>query len=253
MVQAGPRTRIQWRFFLDSTRRWTDVRRNSVPLTPNDRAKEINSFLQNRRCSPSRVRCSTNFDHLEAVFGLLQNPLVSGVTAVMHNFAVSALESSADERELSNEEQPVAHVDVACMLHGRPVWLVVSTRNPRYIMWQDSDKSGKGLRSRLLVLLNAASADAVKQPASILLCFLCDVDDGVDRGLRDYAECHGRSRKFLNSEGIVQAGPRTRIQWQRSVSRRTEACLGRGIGEGGGLRGALGLGVHVHRGAEASD
>ncbi|BFI32499.1 hypothetical protein MPTK2_4g06450 [Marchantia polymorpha subsp. ruderalis] len=128
---------------------------------------------------------STNFDHLEAVFGLLQNPLVSGVTAVMHNFAVSALESSADERELSNEEQPVAHVDVACMLHGRPVWLVVSTRNPRYIMWQDSDKSGKGLRSRLLVLLNAASADAVKQPASILLCFLCDVDDGVDRGLRD--------------------------------------------------------------------
>ncbi|KAG6556668.1 hypothetical protein Mapa_001609 [Marchantia paleacea] len=157
---------------------------------------------------------STNFDHLEAVFGILQNPLVSGVTAVMQNFAVTALESSADERELSNEEQPVAHVDIACMVHGRPVWLVVSTRNPRYIMWTDSDKSVKGLRSRLLVLLNAASADAVKQPASILLCFLCDVDDGVDKGLRDE---FGAVRSFALGYDRVSVAPLSSSSMESSI------------------------------------
>ncbi|KAL2629940.1 hypothetical protein R1flu_014626 [Riccia fluitans] len=171
---------------------------------------------------------SSNFDHLEAVFSILQNPLVSGVSAVMQSFAVTAMGDSAEEMDL---DEPggglVAHVDIVCMLQGRPVWLVVSTRNPWYIMWTDSDKLVKGLRSRLVILLKAACADAVTQPASILLCFSGELVDEVDRGLKIE---FGAIRSFALGEDRVTPAEMSVLESSivvlnpREISQQDEDC-----------------------------
>ncbi|CAM6088970.1 unnamed protein product [Calypogeia fissa] len=113
---------------------------------------------------------SSNLDHLVNVFRVLQHPLVDGVSAVMQNLAVGGADT--------------AHLDISCIIDGKPVWLILSSRNPRYIRWADTGKQIKGLKARLLVLLQAASADVVRQPQSIFLCFAGRVLEEVDRGLR---------------------------------------------------------------------
>lgn len=78
-----------------------------------------------------------------------------------------------------------AHVDIACTIDCKPVWLIVSSRNPRYIRWSDTGKHLKGFKTRLLLLLRAVCADVVRQPESIFLCFAGRVPEEVDSGLKN--------------------------------------------------------------------
>ncbi|XP_015067808.1 UPF0415 protein C7orf25 homolog [Solanum pennellii] len=117
------------------------------------------SFL-NRVSLSSSLKLSTNIGYLEAVVHILQNPIVTAVSRVCKPISVSS--------KLS------VYIDVICSFNGNPVWFIVSDRNPRYISWEDSGEIRicKGLRSKIVELMFAASESSVTvRPSSIILFF----------------------------------------------------------------------------------
>ncbi|KAK6794952.1 hypothetical protein RDI58_008405 [Solanum bulbocastanum] len=108
----------------------------------------------------SSVKLSTNIGYLEAVGHILQHPLVTAVSRVCKPISISS--------KLS------VYIDVICSFNGNPVWFIVSDRNPRYISWEDSEtiRNCKGLRSKIVELMFAASESSVSvRPSSIILFF----------------------------------------------------------------------------------
>ncbi|MCD9641021.1 hypothetical protein HAX54_026834 [Datura stramonium] len=111
----------------------------------------------------SPVKLSTNIGYLEAVVHILEHPLVTAVSRVCRPVSIS-----------SEVPQQSVYIDVICSFSGNPVWFIVSDRNPRYISWEDPEntRNCRGLRSKILELLLAASESSVTvRPSSIILFF----------------------------------------------------------------------------------
>lgn len=106
-----------------------------------------------------------NVGHLEAVVHLLQQPFITGVSRVCKPIPSSKI---------------IAHVDIVCMLNKKPVWILVSDRNPQYVSWLGSHKGKtKGFKFRIQqVLAAAAQSSHVMKPSSVILFF--------SRGLQDF-------------------------------------------------------------------
>ncbi|OIT29236.1 PREDICTED: uncharacterized protein LOC109211614 [Nicotiana attenuata] len=133
------------------------------------------SFLN--RVNNSPLKLSTNIGYLESVVHILQHPLITSVSRVCKPISIS-----------SKVPQQSIYVDIICSFNGNPVWFIVSDRNPRYISWQDSEKTknNKGLRNRISQLLFAASEScATVRPCSIILFFSNGLQNCIIEKLKD--------------------------------------------------------------------
>eukprot|EP01018_Ginkgo_biloba_P022427 Gb_00254 [translate_table: standard] len=121
---------------------------------------------------------STNIGYVESIVYVVQHPVVNGVSFVCKTIQGPLLERSV------NAELKATHVDIVSTLNRKPVWFVVSDRNPRYVSW--SDKSNrKGLKTRLHLLLEAALATVILQPISIFLCFANGIEGTIAQSLKE--------------------------------------------------------------------
>ncbi|CAJ2667073.1 unnamed protein product [Trifolium pratense] len=129
----------------------------------------------------SSTPLSVNIGHLEAVIHILQQPFISGVSRVCKSIPLSP-PVSREERHGSSLKD--IHVDVVCILNGKPVWIIVSDRNPKYISWNTCHKS-KGLKLRIQQVLAAAKSSLTLQPSSVIIFFANGIASHVDDKLRD--------------------------------------------------------------------
>nr|XP_009613329.1 UPF0415 protein C7orf25 homolog isoform X1 [Nicotiana tomentosiformis] len=133
------------------------------------------SFLN--RVNNSPLKLSTNIGYLESVVHILQHPLITSVSRVCKPISISSI-----------VPQQSIYVDIICSFNGNPVWFIVSDRNPKYISWQDSEKTknNKGLRNRISQLLFAASESCVTvRPCSIILFFSNGLQSCILEKLKD--------------------------------------------------------------------
>ncbi|KAJ8536631.1 hypothetical protein K7X08_035032 [Anisodus acutangulus] len=132
------------------------------------------SFLNRISLSNSPLKLSTNIGYLESVLHILQHPLVTSVSRVC--------------KPISIVPQQSVYVDIICSFNGNPVWFIVSDRNPKYISWEnlENNRNCKGLRSKILELLLAASeASVIVRPCSIILFFSNGLQSCVLEKLKD--------------------------------------------------------------------
>eukprot|EP00249_Psilotum_nudum_P024901 c29318_g3_i2 orf=13-1434(+) len=129
--------------------------------------------------------CSTNLGYLDAVVCVLQHPLVDAVSAVLQTVPVKVWRGSLCDIEMGAAAAVEAqvHVDIVCTFNGRPVWFVVSDRNPKYLNWVDGVDGSKGLRSRVLLLLRAAIGNVVLRPSAVIFCFAKGVPETLGEKL----------------------------------------------------------------------
>ncbi|XP_010275967.1 PREDICTED: uncharacterized protein LOC104610845 isoform X3 [Nelumbo nucifera] len=120
------------------------------------------------------------------VVHILQQTFVTGVSRVCKPIPLS---SENEERKCSSKG---IHVDIVCTVDRRPVWFIVSDRNPKYISWLGSHKN-KGLRARVEKVLSAAQSCLMLKPFSVILFFSNGLDDVV-------------TQKLLNEFGASQFG-----------------------------------------------
>jgi len=73
---------------------------------------------------------------------------------------------------------------VVCILNGKPVWIIVSDRNPKYISWNECHKS-KGLKLRIQQVLAAAKSNLTLKPSSVIIFFANGISSNVYDKLRD--------------------------------------------------------------------
>lgn len=133
---------------------------------------ELNSLS---RLPISSDPISTNIGYVESILYVVQQPAVSGVTCVCKTIQ--------GETPLSTELRST-HVDIVGNFDGKPVWFVVSSRNPKYISWS-CKCNRKGLKARLDLLLEAALATVILQPISIILCFAHGIEENVSQRLKE--------------------------------------------------------------------
>ncbi|KAG4388373.1 hypothetical protein GLYMA_09G161751v4 [Glycine max] len=97
----------------------------------------------------------------------IHQPFITGVSRVCKSIPLSRSVSS-EERCCSSLKH--IHVDVVCTLNRKPVWIIVSDRNPEYISWDRCCKS-KGLKLRIEEVLAAALSNLTLRPSSVILFF----------------------------------------------------------------------------------
>ncbi|KAM3319366.1 protein C7orf25 [Capsicum chacoense] len=132
------------------------------------------SFLNRLSLSNNNVKLSTNIGYLESIVHILENPLVTSVSRVCKPISISS--------KLS------VYIDVICSFNGKPVWFVVSDRNPKYVSWEDSGntRNWKGLRRKIQELLFAAlEASVMVRPCSVVLFFANGLESCVLEKVRD--------------------------------------------------------------------
>ncbi|KAL1319071.1 hypothetical protein HN51_071361 [Arachis hypogaea] len=137
------------------------------------------SFLS--RPSSSSTPLSVNIGHLEAVVYILQQPFITGVSRVCKSIP---LVPSARSNEHCCSSLKDIHVDIVCTLNRKPVWIIVSDRNPKYISWNRCHRS-KGLKFRVEQVLAAARSTLSLRPSSVILFFANGLDNHVRKKLRD--------------------------------------------------------------------
>jgi len=133
---------------------------------------ELNSLS---RLPISSDPISTNIGYVESILYVVQQSGVSGVTCVCKTIQ--------GERPFSTELRST-HVDIVGNIDGKPVWFIVSSRNPKYISWS-CKCNRKGLKARLDLLLEAALATIILQPISIVLCFAHGIEEIVSQRLKE--------------------------------------------------------------------
>lgn len=134
------------------------------------------------RCSSLPIpRLSVNVGHLEAVVHILQQPFVTGVSRVCKPIPLFPTDCKGRR---SNSCSKGTHVDVVCTLNGKPVWIIVSDRNPRYVSWDRCQKT-KGLKLRVEEVLASAQSTMALKPSSIILFFSNGVGNFVKEKLRE--------------------------------------------------------------------
>lgn len=132
---------------------------------------ELNSLS---RLPISSDPISTNIGYVESILYVVQQPVISGVTCVCKTIQ--------GERPLRTKLRST-HVDIVGNFEGKPVWFVVSSRNPKYISWS-CKCNRKGLKARLDLLREAALATVILQPISIFLCFAHGIEEIVSQRLK---------------------------------------------------------------------
>ncbi|OIW08002.1 hypothetical protein TanjilG_20103 [Lupinus angustifolius] len=133
------------------------------------------------RPSSSLVPLSVNIGHLEAVVHILQQPFITGVSRVCKS--VPLLPSVRNDERHGSSLKDI-HVDVVCTLNRKPVWIIVSDRNPKYISWNSCHRN-KGLKLRIQEVIAAAQSTLTLRPSSIILFFANGLADHVYKKLRD--------------------------------------------------------------------
>ncbi|TKY44962.1 UPF0415 protein C7orf25 like [Spatholobus suberectus] len=133
------------------------------------------------RPSSSSVPLSVNIGHLETVVHILQQPFITGVSRVCKSIPLSP---SVSSEERCGSSLKHIHVDVVCTLNGKPVWIIVSDRNPEYISWNRCRKS-KGLKLRIQEVLAAAQPNLTLRPSSVILFFANGLTPYIYNKLRD--------------------------------------------------------------------
>lgn len=112
---------------------------------------------------------------MESVIYILQQPFITGVSRVCKPVRLSSLQ---------NSDATSIYVDIVCCLNGKPVWFIVSDRNPKYISWHGSS-SNKGLRKRIQDVIEAAQSSETLRPTSIIFFFSRGLDYDVQKNLED--------------------------------------------------------------------
>ncbi|KAH7423848.1 hypothetical protein KP509_12G077000 [Ceratopteris richardii] len=123
----------------------------------------------------------TNLGYLEAIVDVLCHPHVDAVSAVLHKFKVSASVKGIPEAVVDPRATDV-HVDVVCTLHTKPVWIIVSDRNPKFLYWSDACAPIKGWKYRVEQLTAVAQSLCVLRPSAVLFCFARGVSGCVLSG-----------------------------------------------------------------------
>ncbi|XP_030521885.2 uncharacterized protein LOC115734983 [Rhodamnia argentea] len=141
------------------------------------------SFLSRRASSSSSSDSplSVNIGHLEAVVHILRHLSVAGVSRVCKPIPLSPASGKVRRTDSGSK---FAHVDIVCTLKGNPVWVVVSDRNPNYVIWHNGHK-GKGLRLRIQQVVAAAQFSPTLKPSSIILFFSRGVTDSILKKIVD--------------------------------------------------------------------
>lgn len=119
----------------------------------------LSRFSSTDFTSESELSICVNIGHLEAVVHILQQPNISGVSRVC--------------KKIPFQNSKSAHVDIVCTFNGKPVWFIVSDRNPKYISWygQHGSSKNKGLQFRVQLLLEAAHNSVALKPTSLIFFF----------------------------------------------------------------------------------
>ncbi|RDY03228.1 hypothetical protein CR513_13199, partial [Mucuna pruriens] len=133
------------------------------------------------RPSSSSVPLSVNIGHLETVVHILQQSFISGISRVCKSVPLSPSVSSEERRASSLKH---IHVDVVCSLNRKPVWIIVSDRNPVYISWNRCRKS-KSLKLRIQEVLAAAQSNLTLRPSSLILFFANGLATHIYNKLQD--------------------------------------------------------------------
>ncbi|KAI5081871.1 hypothetical protein GOP47_0001614 [Adiantum capillus-veneris] len=149
-------------------------------------SKLVNSELRFLNSHPLPTLNSTNLGYLEAVVQVLQHPHIDAVSAVLHTFRVTSSGRTIE-----------AHVDVVCTFHVKPVWIVVSDRNPKYLYWSVESSQVKSWNFRVQQLATVAQLLNVLRPSAVLFCFARGVPGNV---LEGFEGAIGASRIYLFEE-----------------------------------------------------
>ncbi|CAI9111670.1 OLC1v1011955C2 [Oldenlandia corymbosa var. corymbosa] len=140
----------------------------------------INRLSHTPSQSPSSS-LSLNIGHLESVVHILEQPFISGVSRVCKTIALSS--SKQFQPEAASGVKRI-YVDIVCFLNNTPVWFIVSDRNPKYISWHGSSRN-KGLRTRVMQLLDAARYSEMLRPSALILFFSNGLDDTIRKNLQN--------------------------------------------------------------------
>ncbi|XVF30304.1 hypothetical protein REPUB_Repub16aG0045200 [Reevesia pubescens] len=138
---------------------------------------------------------SVNIGHLEAIVHLLQQPFISAVSRVCKPIPLSF--SNKNKTHSSSSSNSI-HVHIVCTLNKKPVWIIVSDRNPNYITWHPSNKT-KGFKSRIHQVLNAAKSTNTLRPFSIVLFFSNGITNFIHQKLTDEFGASKLALKFSDS------------------------------------------------------
>ncbi|XP_027357872.1 uncharacterized protein LOC113867085 [Abrus precatorius] len=127
---------------------------------------------------------SVNIGHLETVVHILQQPFITGVSRVCKSIPLSRVSPSVSSEERHSSSPKCIYADVVCTLYRKPVWIIVSDRNPKYIMWNRCHRS-KGLEVRIQEVLAAARSNITLRPSSVILFFAKGLTNNVYNKVRD--------------------------------------------------------------------
>ena len=122
--------------------------------------------------SPTKLRwlyakhCSLNVGYLESIVHIIEQPSVTGVSRVCKPVVPE-----------SQYLKPV-HVDIVCSFRGKPVWFLVSDRNPNFITWV-GHRGEEGLRPKVVRILSVARSSICLKPDSVALFFSKGISDRV--------------------------------------------------------------------------
>lgn len=115
---------------------------------------------------------------------VLRHPHVDAISAVLCTFRVPSSSNKAQETIKHNGKAIEVHVDIVCTFYAKPVWIVVSDRNPKYSYWLDEGDNFKGWRSRVQVLVHVAQSLCVLRPSAVLFCFARGVSSSLLTGFQ---------------------------------------------------------------------
>ncbi|KAK4776822.1 hypothetical protein SAY86_005510 [Trapa natans] len=175
------------RHFIDDVRRFPSSIPNSCRRTLLRLAQAELSFLSRRAPSSSDVPLSVNIGHLEAVLHILRQPFINGVSRVCKPIPRAAVIKGDEKNNLGFNS---IHVDIVCSVKGKPVWVIVSDRNPKYLSWKEYNRT-KGLKSRVEKVLEAARSLVALRPSSVILFFAKGIDGSL---LQDIENGFGASK-----------------------------------------------------------
>lgn len=110
-----------------------------------------------------------------------------------------------------------------CTLNRKPVWIVVSDRNPKYISWNRCHRS-KGLKLRIQEVLAAARSTSTLRPSSVILFFANGLTNHVYKKLQDEFEASEIGMEFsvFSSDTLEE----TEGDWINVIARSyKDACI----------------------------
>lgn len=127
---------------------------------------ELN-FLSRSSSLSTSSSLSCNVGYIEAIVHILEQPYITGVSRVCKAINLSSKTSCIEKDGITSE---VAHIDIVCSFHKHPTWFIVSSRNPKYISWDDSGRN-KGLKVRIEQIIRAAHSSEALMPTFVVLFF----------------------------------------------------------------------------------